>query len=1022
MQNKGAITFLAVVLLLASFYELWFTKVARSVEQNAIEYANGDAKKEKFYLDSISSEEVYTFLGFLKSFTYKEIKDREISLGLDLKGGMNVTLEIATTDLLKNLASNPQDTLFLRTIAKTKEKQRNSQKDFLDLFKEAFEEIAPGQRLSQFYYSNIDLKDDIKFKSTNDEVIDVLKGFSDAAFQNSVNVLRNRIDKFGVKQPTIQVLSGTKRILLELPGIKDPERAKKLLQTTANLEFWETYNYKDVFQKIELANKKIAEVLKREKREKIKIDKVDTNKTNNDNIDFLNNLAEEDTSSKSKEENLLTKKEKNKKEDTKKEFNENNPLYSVMQPNVTREGQPLSGPVVGLVHYKDTPTVNKYFNYAEVRKLLPKKLQLKWSSKPYQNPQTGEFTDFYEFIALKSTNKGLPALDGSVVTRAMSMSAQDGSGFEVSMNMNDDGRIIWKNITKTAAGNPDDDNDNASVAIVLDNYVFSHPRVSGEIAGGRTSITGNFSQEEASDLANVLKSGKLPAPARIIEETIVGPSLGKAAINSGINSFLIAFVLVLLYMLFYYSRAGIAANIALFVNFVLILGVLVAIGATLTLPGIAGIILTIGISVDANVLIYERIREEVLNGKGLKLAIKDGYNNAYSAIIDANVTTGLTAIILLLFGTGPIKGFATTLLIGILTSLFSAIFITRIVFSYFMEKKWKITFDTKLTRNAFKKMNFDFIGKSKTFKIISLIIIVASLGSLFTRGLDYGVDFTGGRSYEVKFDKAVSTVDVQKALKPLFGNNAPEVKTSGGSDNVRITTKYLINSEAENTDSIIQAKLFTGLSKFYKKKITVDEFSIKTESKVGIQYAQEVGPTIADDIKVSALWSIIFALLIIFLYIFIRFRAWQYGLGAVAALFHDVIIVLGVFSALYGFLPFSIEINQAFIAAILTVVGYSINDTVVIFDRIREYHKDYHKKKTFKEIVNSALNSTMSRTFSTSLSTFVVLLAVFIFGGETIRGFVFGLLIGVIVGTYSSLFIASSVTYDTMAKKLGQKK
>ncbi len=999
MQNKGAITLFAILLTLVSLYQLSFTWITKNVEADAKEYAGGDLKKEKLYLDSISSEVVYNFL-FIKGYTFRECKERELNLGLDLKGGMNVTLEVSVIDLINSMANNSKDKTYVEAIKKAKEKQKDSQEDFVTLFGQAFKEVDPNAKLASIF-GTLDLKDRIQFSSTNEEVLEVIRKEAQNAIDNSFNILRTRIDRFGVTQPNIQRL-GSKtsgRVLVELPGIKDPSRVRKLLQGTAKLEFWETYENSEVYKYLETANSVIKEkdfpeeemekdttVVKKEiaKEDVIKKDKDST--TN----ELLEEVAKSDSIS--SDSSAIAS-----REDFAKKF----PLFAVLIPNTSREGRLYPGASVGSSRFKDTAKVNEYLKRQEVKELFPRDLKFAWTVKPIFG-KNKKPTDFYQLVAIKANMEGKASLDGDVITDARSDFGNNQATAEVTMSMNGRGSQIWARLTK--------DNVGKQVAIVLDDYVYSFPMVNGEIKGGRSSITGNFSIAEAKDLANVLKSGKLPAPARILEEEIVGPSLGQESIDAGLISFIIAFIVVLLYMVFYYNKAGWVADLALMANIFFIFGILASLGAVLTLPGIAGIVLTLGMSVDANVLIYERIREELDSGKGLKLAISDGYRNAYSAIIDANITTLLTGFVLYTFGTGPIKGFATTLIIGIFTSLFAAIFLTRILFlTFWNEKEDKISFATKLTEGAFKNMNIQFLAKRKTFYTISIVIVAMGIISLAFKGLNYGVDFTGGRTFIVRFDEKVATTDIAKSLAKVYDNHAPEVKIYGQNNQVKITTKFMIESEDKGADKIVETKLFEGL-KPYLKGITFDDF-IKNHR----MSSQKVGPTIADDIIYGAVLAIFFALVIIFLYILFRFRNWQFGVGAVAALTHDVLIVLALFSILYGFLPFSLEIDQAFIAALLTVIGYSINDTVVVFDRIREFLGIY-KKEEKGVVYNKALNSTLSRTFSTSLSTFFVLLAIFAFGGASIRGFIFAILIGIVVGTYSSLFIATPVVYDTINK------
>ena len=993
MQSKGAIKLLAIALALVSLYQLSFTWVTNSVKKDAEEYAKGDLNKENAYLDSIANKGVYNFL-WIRNYTYRECQDREINLGLDLKGGMNVILEVSVPDLIISLSNHSKDPTFLKALNRAKELQKNSQQDFVTLFYEAFEEVAPkGTRLASIF-NTVDLKTRIDYNSTNEEVIAVIRQEVQDAIDNSFNIIRTRIDHFGVSQANVQKLDVTGRVLVELPGIKDPERVRKLLQGTADLQFWETYTNAEVFDYLRQANEKLKELLA----EETKITQ-DSSATDSTTVAGTTEKTKKDTSELALlDEIAKDSTETSEQADTYAQFEKENPLFAVLRPNTDNQGQLVArDAAVGYALIKDTAKVNKYLNLLPIKEILPRNLKLLWEVKPI-----GKEEKYFRLIAIKVTNRdGLPALSGDVVTNARAEFGNNRATAEVTMTMNAEGAQRWARLTKENIGR--------QIAIVLDNYVYSYPVVNDEIKGGRSSITGNFTVAEAKDLANILKSGKMPAPVKIIEEQIVGPSLGHQAVNAGLISFVIAFIIILLFMWFYYNTAGWVADIALIANIFFIFGVLASLGAVLTLPGLAGIVLTIGMSVDANVLIYERIREEMRQGKGLKLAISDGYKHAYSAILDANITTFLTAIVLFVFGHGPIKGFATTLMIGILTSLFTAIFITRLIFDRFLDKKKNIAFSTKLTENAFKNLNIDFIGKRKLFYVISGIIILVAVVSLSTRGLNKGIDFVGGRTFVVKFNQDVNTVEIAKSLTKPFEGNTPEVKTYGGNNQVKISTKYLVEVDNAEADSIVEAHLYQGL-----KPYLGDDVSFKDFIHDYRQSSRKVGPTIADDIKVAAIYSIIFSLLIMFFYIFVRFKNWQFGLGAIGALAHDVTITLGMFSLLYGIMPFSLEIDQAFIAAILTVIGYSLNDTVVVFDRIREYIQE-HKRGTRKELYNSALNSTISRTVNTSLSTFLVLLSIFIFGGEVIRGFIFALLIGVFVGTYSSLFIATPIVYDTLA-------
>ena len=988
-------------------YQLSFTWIVNGVEDDAYEYAinkvenNQLIKKDslfnqedfidkqyKLYLDSVSSEDVYNI--WIAKYTYNDCKQRQINLGLDLKGGMNVTLEVMVVDVLKALSNNSTDSLFNLALNNSINAQKNSQKDFMTLFSEEYAkvEVAENKGLS-LIFSTSDLREKIKLTSTNKEVIDVLNLEVEDAIDRSFNILRSRIDKFGVTQPNIQKLETAGRILVELPGIKNPERARKLLQSTAKLEFWETYEARELFSDIQKVNEYLRE----------------TNEANNEEDLITGTSDKKDDVSDDFEDDLFDFEGDTLESDTTQsadQFFDENPFFALMFPNVDQQtGNVREGPALGSCNVKDTAELNSLLNDEKIKSFFPSDVKFAYEVKPFDDEGR-----FVQLIALRSISKSSSeaAMEGEVVTDASQTFAEFGNTADVSMSMNKEGARKWKKLTG--------DNIGKSVAIVLDNYVYSFPTVQAQISGGRSSITGNFTVNEAKDLANILKSGKLPAPARIIEEAIVGPSLGEEAINAGLKSFIFALVIVLIYMIFYYNRAGLVSNVALLANIFFIFGVLSSLGAVLTLPGIAGIVLTIGMSVDANVLIYERIREELKNGKGLRLAIKDGYNSAYSSIIDANVTTLLTGIVLYTFGTGPIKGFATTLVIGILTSLFAAIFITRLVISSRLNKGKEVTFSTKLTDGAFKNINIDFIGKRKKFYILSSVIVLLGIGSLFTKGLNYGVDFVGGRTYVVRFAENIDKDLLRESLSNSFVDSdglkyTPQIKTFGDDNQIKITTSFMINDNSLGTDEIVESKLSVGLDAI--------------NSNYEIMSSQKVGPTIADDIKDSAVGAIFFSLLIIFFYILVRFRRWQFSLGAVAAVFHDVVIVLSIFSILYGIMPFSLEIDQAFIAAILTIIGYSLNDTVVVFDRVREYINN-NKKKEVHEVINGALNSTLSRTINTSLTTFFVLLLIFIFGGEVIRGFMFALMIGVLIGTYSSLFVASPIMLDTIVKKSLKKK
>jgi len=998
MQNKGAILFLAIALALVTIYQISFTVASYTVKQHAKEYAEGDLVKEVNYLDSISSlpKEEWSFLGN----TYKEVQAKEINLGLDLKGGMNVILEVSVEEIVRALSNYNTDETFNQALVMARQKQRESQRNFIDLFGESFEELDPGASLAAIF-GTMELRDQVNFNSTNEEVLDVLRDESSSAIDNAFNILRSRIDRFGVTQPNISRLEAAGRILVELPGVKDPQRVRELLQGTAKLEFWETYENSEVIGYLMEANNLLTS-LKVDMEALDRVEQADTTEAGEGEIssveDLISTEAPQDTTVEESLLDMLSDTTETEEAASREEWNTQNPLFALLSPAVTRDGQPLPRSVIGYSHFSDTAEVMDYLNMEQIRSLFPRDIRFYWSADPMRGDES---ESIYELHAIKVTTRdGQPPLDGDVVTSARVSYGQTGSSAKVDMSMNAEGSRVWARLTGSNIGR--------CIAVVLDGYVRSAPTVSTEIKGGSSEITGDFTIEEAEDLANILKSGKLPAPAQIINDTVVGPSLGREAINSGLNSFLIAFLVVMAYMVFYYSRrAGMVADIALIVNMFFIVGILASLGAVLTLPGIAGIILTIGMSVDANVLIYDRIREELRAGKGAKLAVADGYKNARSAIIDANLTTLLTGVVLYIFGTGPIKGFATTLVIGIVTSFFTAYFITRIIYDTFLKRNMRLTFATKLTENAFNNLKINFIGRRKIFYVVSGAIILAGVVSLMVKGLNPGIDFTGGRSYVIRFEQPVSTVEVAEQLGEVYGEN-PMVVIFGNENQVKITTKYKVDEPEAEAE--VETLLYQGLQPLLPEGVDQDTFLENYR-----QSSQTVGPTIAFDIMIKALYAIGFSLLIIFLYILLRFRNWQFGLGALTALVHDVLIVLGIFSIGYGLLPFSLEIDQAFIAAILTVVGYSINDTVVVFDRIREYVGLYRKRGR-TEILNLALNSTISRTFSTSLSTFVVLLAIFIFGGEVIRGFIFALLVGVVVGTYSSLFVATPVVFDTIKK------
>ena len=1004
MQNKGLIRLIAILLGLVCVYQLYFTYKAVTVENDAVEYGIHKAKKENpsasqvdlerlaktqetRYLDSISNQPVYNFLG-LRKYTFKEVKEFQLPLGLDLKGGMNVTLEVSVVDLIRALSGNSTDSTFHAAIRLALKKQLTSQEDFVTLFGKSFEQVDPNAKLAAIF-NTLDLRDKVSYNSTNAQVLTVLRKETDAAIDNSFQILRTRIDRFGVAQPNIQQLQTKGRILVELPGIKDANRVRKLLQGTANLEFWETYENSEAYSYLLEANKRLREV------------KAVQATTPAATPVAAATAATTTPAAASSLVNEIKKQEKDSlaagsTEDIAKNF----PLFSVLTPNTSRDGQIARGPVVGFAHVKDTAMVNEYLKMPQIKSVFPRTMIFRWSAKP-----TSAEGNFYQLIAIKvSSRDGRAPLDGGAVTEARQDFGQNKANSVVDMTMNAEGAKIWQRMTRENVGK--------SVAVVLDDYVQSFPTVQGEIPNGRTEISGQFTIDEAKDLANMLKSGKMPAPARIMQEEIVGPTLGKESIVSGMWSFAIAFLLVLAYMLFFYSKkAGLAANVALLVNLFFLIGILASMGAVLTLPGIAGIVLTMGMAVDANVLINERIEEEVRAGKGLSLAVKDGYTHAYSAIIDGQVTTLLTGIVLYVFGTGPIKGFATTLIIGIITSLFTSIFISRFMFERWLNTNKKITFVSKISGEWLRHVNMPFIQKRRIFYIISSTLISIAILSVVFKGMNYSIDFKGGRTYVVRLNKDVMVEDVSKTLAGEFGN-APEVKTFGANNQIRITTDYRIAETTDAVDAEVEAKLYKGMKPYLDSDVTMDKFL--TDYRMS---SQKVGPTISEDIKKDAILSVFFALVIIFLYIAVRFRNWQFGLGGLVSLAHDVIIVIGLYSLLDGFLPFSLSVDMSFIAAILTIIGYSINDTVIVFDRIREY-VHLHPKQDAMKTYNDAMNSTLRRTFSTSLTVLVVLLAIFLFGGTSIKGFVFALLFGILFGTYSSVFVATPVAYDTLMKRL----
>ena len=959
MQSKGAIKFVAVLLLIASLWQLSFTVVsnrqmkiaeeyavenaeaatmadeayaALSAEEQAIVFDSYKSKANRYYLDSISSEKIYF------GYTFREVQEKSINLGLDLKGGMNVMLQVQMEDVVRALATKPCEE-FETALAQAKEVSKKSKVNFVDLFAEEWAKVKGDKELSAIF----------KIEGDDAAVIAAVKEKADMAIDNSFQVLSKRIDRFGVTQPNIQKVSGGNgRILVELPGVKEPERVRKLLQGTASLEFWPTFTSAEVYNQILEAEKIIAAGL-------------------NDTTVVA-------------------------------------PIREVLALEKTGYAR------IGIAHYADTSKINSYFAMPEVKAVLNKGLIPMWSAKPIAGSE-----NHFELVAIKDEGNGAP-LDGDAVAEARAQFAQDGGDAEVSMSMNREGAKVWARLTG--------DNIDRQIAIVLDGLVYSYPNVNDKIEGGNSSITGNFTPEEAQDLANVLECGKLPAPAKIIQESVVGPTLGAKSINAGLISFIIAFVLVLIYMILFYSRAGLAADIALLLNVVFLFGTLVSFGAVLTLPGIAGLVLTLGMAVDANVIIYERVKEELRAGKGLSLAIEDGYANAYSAIIDGQITTLLTGIVLFVFGSGPVQGFATTLIIGIITSIITSIFVTRLYFEGRLAKGKNITFDNKLTRNFLQNTKVNFLGKRKIAYIVSGVLVLASLTSIFTKGFTYGVDFVGGRTYVVKFDQNVNTEDVRRSVVAAFDavaqdGTSAEVKQFGSEDQVKITTTYKTDAEGVEIDEEVAGILYESLKGHFQTELTFAEFESTDQNPLGIISSDKVGAAIAAETKNSAILAVVIALVIIFAYIAVRFKGWTWGLGGVVGLAHTAIIVIGFFSIFTGILPFTLDVDQTFIAAILTIIGYAINDTVVIFDRIREY-KMLHPKADFSKNVNAALNSTLSRTMNTSLTTLITMLAIAIFGGEAIRGLAVALILGIVIGTYASVFIATPIMYD-LTKKADKK-
>lgn len=1024
MQNKGFIKIFTILMALSCIFYLSFTFKTRSVESEAEEYAeqlvnsphyqklakektqNNPSAYQSFidslknhitehYLDSIKKVPVYDL--FITSYTYEDIKKRELNLGLDLKGGMNVTLEVSVPDIIRNLSNNAQDPAFQRALNEAQKKYgKINNDDFVTLFYREYQKLNPTGRLAPLFQTP-ENKGKIDYNATNDEVIKFIREQVDDAIANAEKTLRSRIDRFGVTQPTIRSLGNTGRILVELPGVKDKARVRELLQGTANLEFWETYENTEVAQYLEKANEKIRLL---SDTAQVKKDSIIT-KTDSASVKSLDNKST-DSSIKPAAAPAQPKQDTAYQNALKRY-----PLYSQispLKPNIYSDGKQYyyaPGPVVGYAFKSDTAKVNYWLNHPKVKAAFPSKLRFMWSAKPkMMDKEKG--IEAFELYAIKVTDKnGKAALYGDIITSARKdFDQRSGAHPYISMTMNSDAAKKWQLLTR--ANKPEGNKQGRCIAIVMDNMVYSAPRVQSEIAGGQSQITGDFTPEEADALVAILSAGKLPAPARIVEENIVGPTLGKEVIQSGLTSFLVALLVILVFMVMYYNKAGIVADIVLIINMFFIMGILTSLGAVLTLPGIAGIVLTIGLAVDANILIFERVREELALGKSTANAIKEGYKHAMSSIIDSNATLAILAIILMTFGSGPVQGFATTLLIGIGSSLFTAVLLSRLIFDWMLDKKQDITFDNSFTRNAFKNVQIKFVEKRTLYYAFSSIIILLGIIFYFKNGgFNLGVDFKGGRTYSVRFEKDVNTEDIKKVLIPVF-KETPEVKTIGSANQIKVTTTYKVDDHSPTADSDAEKALINGLN----------TLNIRYE----IMQQQKVGPTIATDIVYGAYGAILFSTLVMFIYIVIRFKKWQYGLGSVVALFHDVLVVLSFYTIFDKIVPFSLEIGQDFIAAILTVMGYTMTETVVVFDRIRERLAESGKEDVKGEerikLINYALNSTLSRTILTSLTVFFVLVVIFIFGGESIRGFIFALLIGRIIGTYSSLCISTPIVVD----------
>ena len=1003
MQNKGFVKVFAVLLTLVCLFYLSFSFVTRYYNNKAAEYAGGDPSKESLYLDSLSTQKVW--LGY----TLKQCREMEISLGLDLKGGMNVVLELNVADVIRSLSNNNQDENFNKALDLAYARQATSQRDFIDLFAEEYKNLDNGARLSAVF-STFELKDKITPQSTDAQVVAVLKDELKSAIDNSFNVLRTRIDRFGVVSPNIQRLETAGRILVELPGVKEPERVRKLLQGSANLEFWETYQLPEVYQQLVAADNVLATVLKEHNDEAAVTETESVSTDGTDTTATATETVTDNAAATSEADSLLQQIAQDKPEaqanQSMEEFAKQHPLFALLQIN-QYNGQLGRGAAVGVANVRDIPKINEYLAMKQVKDVLPRNLSLKWGVKAIDEKE-----QFFELYAIKVTNRdGTPALGGDVVTDANADFVQQAGRSEqqVSMAMNAEGAKAWARLTKENIGK--------AIAIVLDDMVYSAPNVNDEITGGRSQITGHFTPEEAKDLANVLKSGKMAASVHIVQEDVVGPSLGQEAISSGVISFALALILLMIYMCAFYGIIpGLIADGALVLNIFFTMGILASFQAVLTLPGIAGMVLTLGMAVDANVLIYERTKEELRAGKSLSKAIADGYSNAFSAIFDSNLTSIITGVVLFYFGTGPIRGFATTMIIGLFASFLTAVFLTRIVYEALLakDKLKNVTFVTSITKDLLTNPKINFLGARKTGYLIPAGIVLLGAISMMTIGLNNGIDFTGGRNYIVRFAQDVKTDEVRNMLDEKL-DGAVSVITIGTPDQVRVSTNYKIDDADPAVDQEIESLLFEGVKPLLPEGTTLDQFTTTY-----IQSSQKVGPSMADDIKNSAIMAVVFAMFCMAAYILLRFRDWSFSVGAFASVAVTTLCIISFYTLLWKVLPFSMEVDQTFIAAILTIIGYSINDTVVVFDRIRETIGLYPKRDRY-QVINDALNSTLSRTFNTSLTTLVVVLCIFILGGSTIRSFTFAILLGIIVGTYSTLFVATPIAYEIQKRKINKK-